>query len=73
MDVMGIRQQREEASPTFSVRVKTVYGERLADELAAYYAPVPCEEKFAEDIGGETARRLVQRERRKRWKNRVQA
>ena len=53
--------------------MKTVYGERLADELAAYYAPVPCEEKFAEDIGGETARRLVQRERRKRWKNRVQA
>lgn len=70
---MGIRQQREEASPTFSVRAKTVYGEGLAEELAAYYAPVPCEDKLAADIDGETARRLIQRERRKRWKNRVQA
>jgi len=71
--LMGIRQQREEASPTFSVRAKTVYGEGLAEELAAYYAPVPCEDKLAADIDGETARRLIQRERRKRWKNRVQA
>ena len=55
-----------EASPHFSVRTKTAYGEGLAEELAAYYAPLPCEDKFAVDIDGETARRLLQRERRKR-------
>ena len=50
--------------------MKREYGEGLAEELAAYYERVPCEEDFPADIDGDTARRLIQRERRKRWRNR---
>ena len=40
-------------------------------EIAAYYAPLSAEAEIkAKDVDGETARRLIQRERRKRWKKR---
>ena len=49
------------------------YGEALAKELAAYYEPVPCEATMAEDIDDFTRRKLIQRERRKRWARRAHA
>jgi len=52
-------------------KIKSEYGESLARELAAYYEPVPCECTMASDIDDFTKRKLIQRERRKRWKRRV--
>jgi len=57
----------------FRVDIKTVHGENLADELAAYYAPVPCEDHFVSDLENHARRKEIQRARRKRWAKRARA
>mgnify|MGYP004192818707 CR=1 FL=1 len=39
----------------------------LAAELAAYYAPLPCEDRFVLDLQNHARRKETQRARRKRW------
>ena len=53
--------------------IPSKYGEALAKELAAYYEPVPCESRMPADIDDFTKRKLIQRERRKRWRTRKPA
>ena len=50
-----------------------LHGENLADELAAYYAPVPCEDHFVSDLENHARRKEIQRARRKRWAKRARA
>ena len=56
---------------SFKVTVYDGRRERLVAELAAYYAPVPCESapNFA-DQDERTQRKDIQRERRARWQKR---
>ena len=58
------------AKGLYITNVTSKYGEALAKELAAYYEPVPCESKMPSDIEDVTKRKLIQRERRKRWEKR---
>ena len=53
--------------------IHSKYGEALAKELAAYYEPVSCESRMPADIDDFTKRKLIQRERRKRWRTRKPA
>ena len=53
--------------------IHSKYGEALAKELATYYEPVPCESSMPADIDDLTKRKLIQRQRRKRWATRKPA
>tara|TARA_B110001452_G_scaffold266671_1_gene274169 strand:+ start:3398 stop:3667 length:270 start_codon:yes stop_codon:yes gene_type:complete len=55
---------------SISIKVKNAHSELIAEELDMYYEPVPCEATMPADIDGQTARRMIQKERRERWKNR---
>ena len=57
----------------FQVAVTGLYGECLAEELCSYYAPLPCEDHFAVDLENSARRKIIQRERRKRWAKRNRA
>ena len=55
---------------SITIEVTNVHSEQIAEEIDSYYAPVPCEANMPVDIDGQTARRMIQAERRKRWKQR---
>ena len=67
--------QRAEDGRTFSVRVFDTHRELLVEELQAYYAPTDAEEDLLdvdqlEEKGLRDRTILIQRERRKRWRER---
>ena len=72
---LGLRHPVHKKQVTFpksdkGLRVTQIcsgYGVALARELIAYYMPVDCESSMPPDIDDLTKRKLIQRERRKRW------
>ena len=55
----------------FKIRVYDIRRETLASEIAAYYAPVPCEsEPTFGDRDPDTQRKDIQTQRKARWKKR---